>query len=72
MNAIPEISVIAPVFNEVQSLPEFYRRVRQVLDGLGVQWELLLVDDGSIDGSTDLIRQLAREDCAGAGINLCP
>lgn len=62
MNAIPEISVIAPVFNEVQSLPEFYRRVKQVLDGLGVQWELLLVDDGSTDGSTDLIRQLARED----------
>lgn len=62
MNAIPEISVIAPVFNEVQSLPEFYRRVRQVLDGLGVRWELLLVDDGSTDGSTDLIRQLARED----------
>lgn len=62
MNAIPEISVIAPVFNEVQSLPEFYRRVRQVLDGLGVQWELLLVDDGSTDGSTDLIRQLASED----------
>jgi dolichol-phosphate mannosyltransferase len=62
MNAIPEISVIAPVFNEIQSLPEFYRRVRQVLDGLGVRWELLLVDDGSTDGSTDLIRQLARED----------
>jgi len=62
MNANLEISVIAPVFNEVQSLPEFYRRVRQVLDGLGVRWELLLVDDGSTDGSTDLIRQLARED----------
>lgn len=64
MDAIPEIevSVIAPVFNEVQSLPEFYRRVRQVLDGLGLRWELLLVDDGSTDGSTDLIRQLARED----------
>jgi glycosyltransferase involved in cell wall biosynthesis len=62
MNASPEISVIAPVFNEVQSLPEFYCRVRQVLDGLGVRWELLLVDDGSTDGSTDLIRQLARED----------
>lgn len=62
MNAIPEISVIAPVFNEVQSLPEFFRRVRQVLDGLGVRWELLLVDDGSTDGSTELIRKLARED----------
>lgn len=62
MNVIPEISVIAPVFNEAQSLPEFYRRVRQVLDGLGVGWELLLVDDGSTDGSTELIRRLASED----------
>lgn len=62
MNATPEVSVIAPIFNEAQSLPEFYRRVRQVLDGLDVQWELLLVDDGSTDASTELIRQLARED----------
>ncbi|MFN3308102.1 MAG: glycosyltransferase family 2 protein [Anaerolineales bacterium] len=62
MNASPQISVIAPVFNEVESLPEFYRRVKDVLDGLNLSWELLLVDDGSTDGSTDLIRQLAKED----------
>lgn len=62
MNASPDISVIAPVFNEVESLPEFYRRVKTVLDGLNLSWELLLVDDGSTDGSTDLIRQLAKED----------
>ncbi|PWH18454.1 MAG: glycosyltransferase [Anaerolineae bacterium] len=62
MDANPEISVIAPVFNEFESLPEFYRRVRQVLDGLALTWELLLVDDGSTDGSTDLIRQFAKED----------
>lgn len=62
MNASPAISVIAPVFNEVESLPEFYRRVKTVLDGLNLSWELLLVDDGSTDGSTELIRQLARED----------
>lgn len=62
MNAAPDISVIAPVYNEVDSLPEFYRRVKAVLDGLNLSWELLLVDDGSTDGSTDLIRQLAKED----------
>lgn len=62
MNASPDISVIAPVFNEVESLPEFYRRVKTVLDGLNLSWELLLVDDGSTDGSTELIRQLAKED----------
>ncbi len=62
MTSQTDISVIAPVFNEVKSLTEFYRRVKQVLDGLGFSWELLLVDDGSTDGSTDLIRQLAQED----------
>lgn len=62
MDEIPEISVIAPVYNEVQSLPEFYRRVKAALEDMGVSWELLLVDDGSHDGSSELIYQLAKED----------
>lgn len=62
MDEIPEISVIAPVYNEVQSLPEFYRRVKAALEDMGVSWELLLVDDGSHDGSSELICQLAKED----------
>ena len=56
------ISVVAPVFNEVKSLPELHRRVRDVMDQLDEPWELILVDDGSQDGSTDRIRELAKKD----------
>ena len=61
MVEFPQISVVAPLYNEVQSLPELVRRIQQVLDDLGETWELLLVDDGSTDGSTELIMKLAQE-----------
>ena len=58
----PTFSVIAPNYNELDSLPEFYHRVREVLNSTGEPWELVLVDDGSQDGTADLIRKLAEED----------
>ncbi len=58
----PTFSVVGPVYNEVVSLEPFFARLVQVMEGLGEPWELLLVDDGSSDGSTEKILQLARED----------
>lgn len=58
----PQISVVAPVFNEEETLPEFYRRVRSVMDGLGEPWELVLVDDGSSDDSFRIARELHEQD----------
>ncbi|NPA31798.1 MAG: glycosyltransferase family 2 protein [Chloroflexi bacterium] len=58
----PTFSVVVPVYNEVESLPELHRRVRAVMEDLGEPWELVLVDDGSRDGSTDLIRELQAQD----------
>lgn len=55
-------SIIAPIFNEKDNLPELYRRVKEVMDRTRKPWELVLVDDGSTDGSTDLLRGLARKD----------
>jgi len=55
-------SIVAPIFNEIDNLPELYGRVRAVMESTGEPWELLLVDDGSTDGSTDRIRELAEAD----------
>lgn len=55
-------SIIAPIFNEKDNIPELHRRVSEVMDSTGEPWELLLVDDGSTDGSTEMIRELAKRD----------
>ena len=55
-------SIVAPIYNEKENLPELYRRVREVMESTGEPWEMLLVDDGSTDGSTEIIRTLAKED----------
>lgn len=61
-DAPPTFSVVAPVWNEVATIPLFYDRCRQVLDGLGGTWEIVLVDDGSRDGSREAMRQLCNAD----------
>jgi glycosyltransferase involved in cell wall biosynthesis len=55
-------SIVVPVYNELESLPHLYQRVRKVMTSTRESWELIIVDDGSSDGSTDLIRDLARKD----------
>lgn len=59
---MPTISIIAPIYNEAENIPELYRRVSEVLESNVDSWELLMVDDGSTDGSTGLIRELAERD----------
>jgi polyisoprenyl-phosphate glycosyltransferase len=58
----PTFSIIAPVFNEHESLPMLYQRIQEVMDTTGDPWELVLIDDGSTDGSTDLMRELHQQD----------
>ena len=55
-------SIVVPVYNEIDNLPELYRRVKEVMDTNGEPWEFILVDDGSTDGSTDKILELAKKD----------
>jgi glycosyltransferase involved in cell wall biosynthesis len=55
-------SIIAPIYNEIENLPELYRRVKEVMNSSGEAWEFILVDDGSTDGSTEQIRELAQKD----------
>ncbi len=58
----PRFTVIAPIFNEVENIPELYQRTRDVMARTDEPWELILVDDGSTDGSVALIRTLAEND----------
>jgi dolichol-phosphate mannosyltransferase len=61
-NQNPIISIVAPCFNEAATLPEFYRRVSGAMQTLEETWELVLVDDGSQDGTADILRDLAHQD----------
>lgn len=58
----PTYSIIAPVYNERESLPVLLDRLQGVMDATGEAWELILVDDGSTDGSTEIIRALGEQD----------
>ncbi|HYE89437.1 MAG TPA: glycosyltransferase family 2 protein [Terriglobales bacterium] len=58
----PELSIILPVYNEVESLPILWDEVRETIETLGRTTEVLFVDDGSSDGSTEFMRDLAKRD----------
>ncbi len=58
----PQISVIVLVYNEVDSVEPLHRELIGVLDGLGRSYEVLYVDDGSRDGSTERLGQFASRD----------
>jgi len=56
------ISVIIPVLDEQESLTELYRQVSQSVQNLSNKYEIVFVDDGSTDGSVELIEKLAGQD----------
>src|SRR4030067_2657760 len=58
----PPCSIVSPIFNESGHLPELFRRVQATMESSGETWELILIDDGSLDTSSDLILQLAAQD----------
>lgn len=58
----PEISVALPVFNEEGTLDELHRRLTAALQGLGVPYEIVFVDDGSSDGSWATLQALHARD----------
>lgn len=57
-----KISFVVPVFNEEENIHEFHRRLTQVMAPLPYDYEILFIDDGSKDRTSQLIRELAEKD----------
>jgi glycosyltransferase involved in cell wall biosynthesis len=58
-----KISIVIPVYNEVENLENLHQAVHGALDSQSeLDWELILVDDGSADGSQQLLEELGRDD----------
>ena len=64
-----DISVIIPLFNEAESLPELSSWIARVMAENGYSYEVLMVDDGSNDGSWDVVKSLSAEDLHIHGIS---
>jgi dolichol-phosphate mannosyltransferase len=62
MTPRPGLSVVLPVFNEIDNLDELRSRLVKVLEACGRTWEIVFVDDGSRDGSFDRMAAFSRED----------
>ncbi|MCC3409297.1 MAG: glycosyltransferase family 2 protein [Microcoleus sp. PH2017_10_PVI_O_A] len=56
---ILDVSVVVPVYNEVESLPHLIEAIASAIQPSGLSYQIICVDDGSKDGSADLLKQLA-------------
>ena len=64
-----DISIVISLYNEAESLPELLRWIRQVMEKEGYQYEIIMVDDGSRDGSWEIIKEAASSDSHIRGIS---
>lgn len=62
MNHTPKYSLIVPIYNEEENLPELYRRISGVMERLDGPVELILINDGSRDRSLEILRELHEQD----------
>lgn len=66
----PRVTIVIPVRDEVDSLSSLHAELRAAQKGTELAWEIVLVDDGSTDGSWRVIERLASEDPRVTGIRL--
>ena len=57
-----KVSVIVPCYNEEEALPVFYREINRTIRTMNCEYELLFIDDGSMDGTLSVLKELAGED----------
>lgn len=68
--SLPMLSIVTPVYNESEVLPEFHRRMTAVLDALGLQAEIIYVNDGSKDATLEILFGLHNCESRVAIVNL--
>ena len=68
MEYAKDISIIVPLLNEKESLPELVAWIRRVVEKEGWTHEIIMIDDGSTDGSWDTIKELSASDSSIHGI----
>jgi dolichol-phosphate mannosyltransferase len=68
--SLKEYSIVIPLFNEEDNIPELYRRLTKVMSGLGEPYELIFINDGSRDQSLELLKNLCNLDSNVRVINL--
>jgi glycosyltransferase involved in cell wall biosynthesis len=61
-DSAPEISVVVPVYNEVENIPALHESISYALRGLRRSYEVLIVDDGSTDGTREVLRTVVAGD----------
>jgi len=62
VNKSKELSIVIPVFNEVESLPELYSWIKRVVNESKIDTEIIFIDDGSTDGSWKVLKNLCDND----------
>ncbi len=62
MSSRPRYSIVAPIYNEEGNIALLFERIHKVMESTGESWELLLVNDGSVDRSPEMIDELAKRD----------
>lgn len=65
----PVLSLVVPIYNEEEVIPEMYRRMTTVMEGIGEPYELILINDGSRDKSIELLHDLHDSDSRVRVIN---
>ena len=65
-----DLSIVIPALNEREALPGLIEEIAQVCDDIDASWEAIVVDDGSTDGSTELVEGLAADLPALRGVRL--
>jgi glycosyltransferase involved in cell wall biosynthesis len=59
---VTDLSIVVPLYNEEENVQPLYAEVRAAAEGLACEYEVLLIDDGSTDGTAERVREVCRRD----------